>query len=259
MVRISLILATLLSVLQLQEAAAADLGPEPPPALPQSESMNFFGSGWYIRGDLGYSVWQGPSATYNGVPFDHLSVSNNAVIGAGIGYKLNNWVRGDVTADYTFSGNIQSLYTIANCCTFTDRTRVGGWAVLANGYVDLGTWYGVTPYVGGGVGYGFTQISKTVNQEFLPTGTGTLVPVTDPNTGLPVFHGFAAHTTGGFAWALEAGAAVDVAPSVKLDLNYRYLNIADARFPTDTLGVAPKLRSLGQHQFRIGLRYMFDE
>jgi opacity protein-like surface antigen len=256
MTRISSILATLLAGLGLGEAVAADLAPVP---MPQTTTMSTFGSGWYIRGDLGYSRPQGPTASYNGVPFDHLSVAGSAVLGGGVGYKINNWFRADVTADYTFAGNLQSSYTTGNCCLFTEKSSLGGWAILANGYVDLGTWSGITPYVGGGIGYAFTQASKTINQEFLPTGTGGYAAVTDPNTGLPVFNVFQAHTTGGIAWALGAGAAIDVAPSVKLDFNYRYLNIADARLPTDNFSVAPKLKSLGSHQFRIGVRYMFDE
>jgi opacity protein-like surface antigen len=74
-----------------------------------------------------------------------------------------------------------------------------------------------------------------------------------------VFNAYLTNTTGGFAWALMAGASVDVAPSLKVDIGYRYLNIADARMATDNFGVAPKLKSLGAHQIRIGVRYMFDE
>jgi opacity protein-like surface antigen len=113
--------------------------------------------------------------------------------------------------------------------------------------------------VGGGIGYAFTETSKVINEEFVQIGTGAFIPLTDPTTGLTVFNAFPAHTTGGFAWALLAGAAIDVAPSVKLDFGYRYLNVADARFAVDNLGIAPRLKSLAAHQFRVGLRYMFDE
>jgi opacity protein-like surface antigen len=260
MIRKSLVLATLLAGLHLQGAMAADLGAMPAPAeMPQGEMTNTFGSGWYIRGDLGYSRPQGPTASYNGVPFSHLSLAGSRVLGGGVGYKISNWFRADVTADYLFSGNVQGTYSIANCCLFTDKTGVGGWTVLANGYVDIGTWSGITPYVGGSIGYAFTQSSKIVNQEFVPTGGGSFAALTDPNTGSPVFNAYPAHTTGGIAWALQAGAALDVAPSVKLDFNYRYLNVADARLAADNFGVAPRLKSLGSHQFRIGIRYMFDE
>jgi opacity protein-like surface antigen len=259
MIRKSFALAALLAGLGLGQASAADLAPGP--AMPEvpGDTMNFFGSGWYIRGDLGYSRPQGPKADYNGIPFDHLSVASSAVAGGGFGYKISNWFRADLTADYLFSGSTHGIYTTPNCCVFTDRTRIGGWALLANGYVDLGTWSGITPYVGGGAGYAFTQASKTVNQQFMSTPSGALVAVTDPNSGLPVFNSFPKQTTGGFAWALEAGAAIAVAPSVKLDFNYRYLNVADARLGPDNNSVMARMKSLGAHQFRIGVRYMFDE
>jgi opacity protein-like surface antigen len=249
-----------LAGLYIGEAKAADLSPGPTvPELPQGDTMNFFGSGWYIRGDLGYSLPQGPKADYNGTAFDHLSVGGSAVAGGGVGYKINNWFRADVTADYTFSGATHGTYTITNCCLVTDRTRLGSWAVLANGYVDIGNWSGITPYIGAGVGYAFTQASQVTNQQFVTTPSGALAPLVDPNTGLPVINSFPTHNTGGFAWALTAGASVAVAPSVKLDFNYRYLNIADARLAPDNFGVMARVKSLGAHQFRIGVRYMFDE
>jgi opacity protein-like surface antigen len=259
MTRTLLLLSALLAAFRLEGAAAADLDMIPAPVIPQTENATYLGSGWYIRGDIGYSRPQGPSGSYNGAPFEHLRVTGSPVLGGGVGYKISNWFRTDVTADYLFSGNVQASYVVPNCCLAVDKTRLGGWTLLANGYVDLGTWSAITPYVGGGVGYAFTEVSKIVNEEFVQTVTGSFVPLTDPTTGLPVFNAFQAHTTGRFAWALMAGAAIDVAPSVKLDFGYRYLDISDARFATDNLGIAPRLKSLASHQFRLGLRYMFDE
>src|SRR5580700_7641062 len=138
MIRTILLLGSLLAGLYIGEAAAADLGPAPAPMMPETDSMNFFGSGWYIRGDLGYSMPQGPKATYNGRPFDRLSVADSPLLGGGIGYKITNWFRADVTADYMFSGSLHGIYTIPNCCVFSDHTRLGGWALLANGYIDIG-------------------------------------------------------------------------------------------------------------------------
>jgi opacity protein-like surface antigen len=240
-------------------AHAADLSPTPEPVNVPQDNMSLFGSGWYIRGDFGYSVWQGPSGTYNGTPFNRLSVADFPTLGAGIGYKITNWFRADFTADYQFSGSVHASYFDPAGNLFTDRTRLGGWTLLTNGYVDLGTWSGVTPYVGGGIGYAFTEVSKIINQEFIPQVGGNFVAVTDPTTGLPVFNAFPTRTTGGFAWALMAGASVNVAPSLKIDFGYRYLNVADAQLAPDNVGVAPKLKSLGSHQFRVGVRYMFDE
>ncbi|MBV9138003.1 MAG: porin family protein [Hyphomicrobiales bacterium] len=261
MIRNLLVFFLLLDASFVGRASAADLDTLAPAplAVPQAEYGNYLGTGWYIRGDIGYSRPQGPSGTYNGAPFDHLSVVSSAVLGGGVGYKFNNWLRADLTGDYTFAGNMQASYIVPNCCLATDKTGLGGWALLANGYVDLGTWSSITPYVGAGAGYAFTEVSKTVNEEFVQAGSGVFLPLTDPTTGQPILNAFPAHTTGRFAWALMAGAAIDVAPSVKVDLGYRYLNISDARFATDMLGIAPRLKSLGEHQFRLGLRYMFDE
>ena len=37
------------------------------------------------------------------------------------------------------------------------RARINVLATLFNGYLDLGTWYGVTPYVGGGIGFSYLR------------------------------------------------------------------------------------------------------
>jgi len=252
--------ATILVMSCVGTVYAADLSPVPEPVgVGQPDNMSLFGTGWYIRGDFGYSVWQGPSGSYDGTPFTHLSVADFPTLGMGVGYKITNWFRADVTADYQFSGSVHANYFDQLGNLNTDQTRLGGWAFLANGYVDLGTWSGVTPYVGGGIGYAFTEVSKILNEQFAPLGNGNFAVITDPTTGLPLFNAFPTRTTGGFAWALMAGASVTVAPSLKIDFGYRYLDIADARLASDNFGVAPKLKSLGSHQFRVGVRYMFDE
>ncbi|MBV9566707.1 MAG: hypothetical protein JO172_01080, partial [Hyphomicrobiales bacterium] len=63
-------------------AFAADLDTVPAPlVVPRTDFTTYLGTGWYIRGDIGYSRPQGPSGTYNGAPFDHLSVAGSAVLG----------------------------------------------------------------------------------------------------------------------------------------------------------------------------------
>ncbi len=90
--------------------------------------------------------------------------------------------------------------------------------VLANAYFDdLGTWYGITPFIGGGVGYAFNHVSSySTNQQFTsPTyaydytnaGCGCIpyAPVYDPN-GNAVYNTnsgskfYKDKTTGSFAW-----------------------------------------------------------
>ena len=44
---------------------------------------------------------------------------------------------------------------------------------MFNGYADLGTWSGVTPYVGAGVGFAYNKLSGFTDTRLLPiTATG---------------------------------------------------------------------------------------
>ena len=145
--------ATLLS----QAAFAADMAIAPPPYAPPV--VEDFG-GWYLRGDIGFSN-QRVDRLNNGLDANLTSSvqTNNfntaGIFGLGVGYKVNNWFRADVTGEYRGNSQFHG----------TDRiTYVGGvgidtyhgtkneWVVLANAYVDLGTWWCITPFIGAGVG-----------------------------------------------------------------------------------------------------------
>ena len=43
---------------------------------------------------------------------------------------------------------------------------------MANVYADLGTWSGITPYVGAGIGYGMTNITGLTDQGTALGGPG---------------------------------------------------------------------------------------
>ena len=38
------------------------------------------------------------------------------------------------------------------------RGNIASYVTMFNGYADLGTWYGVTPYVGAGVGFAYNKL-----------------------------------------------------------------------------------------------------
>ena len=84
---------------------------------------------------------------------------------------------------------------------------------LINGYVDLGTWRGITPFVGAGIGASYNTIAgfRDVN-----TGTGGVAFAGD-------------NSKWDFAWALQAGLAYEVTPGLSLELGYRYLHLGDAQ------------------------------
>src|SRR5262249_16891025 len=93
-------------------AFAADL-PQPveeaPPPVVEPQPVDV--GGWYIRGDLDYhkSNMSGIDyITYGGAgiggtkSFDSAELKGGFSLGGGVGYKINNYLRTDVTADYWF-------------------------------------------------------------------------------------------------------------------------------------------------------------
>jgi opacity protein-like surface antigen len=261
MIRKILVLGTLLAASLGQAARAADLDVPPPVNVPQDDMSSLFGSGWYIRGDIGYSVPQGPSGSFDNVPLTQVSWANSATAGIGVGYKITNWFRADVTGDYLFQRDVHYFGTDprSNNGLFRNSTELGGYTVLANGYFDIGTWSGVTPYVGAGAGYAFWRNGNIKNVPIAQTPGVGFMPYFDPTTGSPIVRYRIGGSRGSFAWALMAGASVDLGLGLKFDLGYRYLNIADGDLVANGATVATKLKSLGVNQFRIGLRYAFDQ
>jgi len=153
-------------------AIAADIpAPEPVP-----EPYVGVG-GWYLRGDIGWSFldWDGPD-------------NDNAITGGGgIGYTWNQWFRSDVRADFTGSYNVGRYRNESNNHDLSTIT------VLGNAYLDLPLTTLFKPYIGAGIGYGWTND--------LPGRRGD---------------------DDGLAWAAYAGAAFDVSPNFAIDIGYRY-------------------------------------
>lgn len=90
---------------------------------------------------------------------------------------------------------------------------------LANAYIDLGTFRGITPYVGGGIGFASITTMGFKDQNV-------------PNNS--TFYADRDKTTTNFAWALYAGMSYDVTPAVTLDFGYRYTDLGSVKTGTAT-------------------------
>ncbi|MGI9514823.1 MAG: porin family protein [Anderseniella sp.] len=104
--------------------------------VPQVQVDDNYVSGWYVRGDAGFS-WLDISGLDNG---------GAAVVGGGVGYQINEYFRTDVRADYAFDHDAGVF-------------DVRATTILWNGYIDVPLSMGFTPYVGLGAGYGFVDYS----------------------------------------------------------------------------------------------------
>lgn len=244
----------------------------PPPAM---EGPVEWGSGWYLRGDIGAT--QVFPANLNGAKLSP-DFPNNWTIGLGGGYKFNNWFRTDITLDYNHLYNMNGWGEALPCMTGTTggpgvgvpiaifegcrpmvNNRAESISLLANAYVDLGTWYGLTPYVGAGVGVNFLD-----QRAQMVWYTGGMAPYPGPTWSDPVTGAFVAlpwnrsfdYRTTQLAYAFMGGVAYDIDYNWKVDLGYRFLNLGRIEGADRFNNVYT--RDLISHQIRLGFRYMID-
>jgi opacity protein-like surface antigen len=215
-------------------ARAADMPAPPPPPPPLIEAIP---SGWYLRGDLGFA-WGGiadaESAPTYANPSDN-ALGTGFVGGVGAGYK-GQWLRTDLTLDYTSP----MKYTGTIVSSDDTSAKIEAVTALINGYIDLGTWYGFTPYIGAGIG-----ASRLNVYDFT-------------STAAPPFTGGLSRSQWNFSWALTGGVGYVIAPNLTLDVNYRYVNFGDVTTASDAFG-AMSLRNLSANEIRVGIRWSFDD
>jgi opacity protein-like surface antigen len=206
--------------------------------LPLPEAPLVINSGWYVRGDLGYG-WGRLSGAQAAVGFppdpSNNTLGNGMTGGLGVGIK-RDWIRTDLTADYLSDMKYQGTVVAPNDVT----AKMSAWSVLLNGYLDLGSWYRVSPYIGAGVGAARVRVS-----DFQSTAT-------------PPFTAGASNSQWNFAWAAMAGVGYTISPNVVADVGYRYLNLGDTKSATDPSGYMT-FKNIASHQVRVGLRWSFDD
>ncbi len=154
MSRLKVFAAICVLTAQVTAALAADMPKGypretlPPLDMPKFRSHDA-NSGWYLRGDLGYYWGRIGSAQSDALfPNPVTNSLGNGMTGAlGVGIK-REWIRTDLTADY----HSEMKYTGAIAAPGDVTAKVSAMSVLLNGYLDLGSWYRVSPYLGVGIG-----------------------------------------------------------------------------------------------------------
>jgi len=193
------------------------------------------GYGWYVRGDLGYAlgrIGSAQSATGFPNPTDS-SFGNGFLAGLGAGIKTK-WLRTDITYDYTTAMKYQGTIVTPGDVS----AKITAMSALLNGYIDLGTWYRMTPYIGAGAG-----VAMLYTSDFASTVT-------------PPFTGGLSTAQSNFAWAGMAGVGFSISPNLMVDLSYRYINLGDTKSGADASGQMT-FKNLAAHQVRVGLRWSF--
>ncbi len=221
---------------QATVATAADMPDTLPPPIWHAPLLIDLNTGWYLRADLGYA-WgrldgaESPPAFPNAAQSE---LGNSFFGGVGIGIK-SQWLRTDLTIDYLapldYTGGIFGPGDVL--------AKVSALGVLFNGYLDLGTWYQVTPYIGAGAGAAYMNVSD-YSSSIGPLATSD------------------AHHQWNFAWAAMAGLAYPMSHNLMLDVGYRYINFGDVSTEFGALGDMT-LKNVAAQEVRVGLRWSFHD
>jgi opacity protein-like surface antigen len=312
--KVLLSLASAAAIVAAPALAADLLGTSPLLTMPGSQAPTFeVGTNWYVRGDLGISFDRAPSISFStiappalggvGAP---LTIGNGAnwtttnfTGGAGFGYRWNDWLRFDATWDYRTGpgGSRQAtvvcpygltgvsspvgvpvgfLYDTTNTCNAAASLHQYDNAFLGNAYVDLGTYYGFTPYIGGGLGMNMNTLSGNVGYNetanglpyaanltpigafppvWVNTQGQTLAPQPNIAFGPQFWNRSIRTTTWSMAWALAAGVGYKITPNMTLDIGYRYLNSGTVNMLLNPQTGATIRQTNASQQIRVGVLY----
>jgi opacity protein-like surface antigen len=253
-------------------AFAADFPPALPPVQPVVQAPASE-SGWYLRGDVGVSVQRFQA-------FDHFQTNPNfvwpaswqivqketddsAFVDFGVGYAVNSWLRFDVTGEHRTAAKFKVVGSYHEFCpggaTCFDQYDGSHSAevFLLNAYLDLGTWWCLTPFVGVGVGGAWNTVTTVSDLGIV-------------NIFAPGF-GFSQQDASNWnlAWSAQAGLAYSVSSNLKLEMAVRYLNLGSARTPVVNCSSSGcqgsggpaayyTLTNFDSLDFKLGMRWLFQ-
>lgn len=142
------------------------------PVVPDVPANDYQAMGFYLRGDIGWSFldWSGDDD------------DDALVFGAGVGYRFHDNMRADLRVDWAGEYDVGA------------DAELSVASVLGNLYFDLANDTSFTPYVGAGLGYGWTMASPGDDKD-------------------------------GVAYALMAGVAVDLTDNIVIDAGYRFRDV----------------------------------
>ena len=220
--------------------------------------------GWYIRGYIGMS-----NQDYDGLELDLFDIpvahgwldeggfASAPIVGGGVGYQFNDYLRGDITVEWRGKSDFYALdwlqVTAAPDITTDEYTgKKSELVFMANGYYDIGDFYGITPYVGAGIGASYNTISHFRDINIITGGGG----YADDNSEWNL------------AWALHAGLGFQATERMTLDFGYSFISLGDAEtgtirnddgvsFPT-VENESIKFNDIYSHDFKLGVRYSLN-
>ena len=285
----SAFLALSASLVTLTAPDAADLPPiyETPlfERAPELQPVEI-GTGWYLRGDVGYAFSSDENHSINrrylvgegySVGTVDESIEGKLSVGAGIGYRINDWLRADATAEWLGSADVESskgtpcdvTLRIADAnapsgyvyvpredtCSEKSVLDTDVYNYMVNAYADLGTVVGFTPYIGAGLGV--ANVQSTVKADRLCNERQNFDIACPRSADLSEFG--VSHTqkledhddsTWQLSYSLMAGVGYQATKNLTVDVGYRYLAVPEYTAFGKTFDDGFDI-----HQIRAGVRY----
>ena len=248
-----------------------------------------FGTGWYLRGDVGGGILE---ATAEANFLDgEAELGTPVSFSAGAGYTFAEGLRAEVsfnqfnnlafstreatgcgTEDHDgdsspvdvpdgFGGLLATApIPVTGECFLSANGRLSASSLMANAYADLGTYWGIRPYLGAGVGAAYLTWTDA-NISNMCLGSDSIDCGAGGGLGSNSLNVDNYETQSSWALAANAmlGVSYELSRGLNLDLGYRYTYIgeSDVARAADNPGeyIDVKVGNLSIHEVRLGLRY----
>ncbi len=238
----------------------------------EGETLVEFGTGWYLRGDIGGGITEVTAET--NLVDGELDLGTPVSFSVGAGYDAGDGFRYEFglsqITNLSFAGRNSigcgeediglGPQPVTGDCFFSVNGDLTTSSVTASAFKDFQNIGAFTPYVG--VGAGFSYLSST-DMTWFNVCRG------ESATDCGVAGGIGSNTlasgqyTENSTFALTAnamvGASYDLSDNMKLDLGYKYTYIGSATIAKATDNAYNRedvdLDSLDTHEIRVGLRY----
>jgi opacity protein-like surface antigen len=268
MVRVTCFIAAAAATVFATMASAADMPMPPPPQIPMQPIPMIveqpFGA-WYLRGDIGVGVLTYQSFNFTQTNSNFVwpaswtivqqSIQDTTIFGFGVGYEFNSWLRFDVTGEYRTKAAFRTTGSYTNFCAgggtcFDINTgNYSASVFMANVYLDLGTWWCLTPFIGAGIGGAYNTISGVQDAGVNSDGTAG--------------YSYGDNSSLSLAWNVQAGVTYNVNNNLKIDLSWRYLNlgspvtaVVQCQNTPSCPGAYYSLHDMTSQDFRVGFRWL---
>ena len=235
-----------------------------------------FGSGWYLRGDIGIGISGDTDVSFNRAARAgdaNADADTDYSASVGFGYIFNDFVRSDVTFDIfsggSWSGSASGCgldgggLPFTGSCSSSDSGQFEAHAANINAYFNLGRWGSFSPYLGAGVGLAHIELTNTVSVASCVVDPGEACDLGAHSGAGPAAETFTAGAESfensdsvNLAYSLMAGVDYRIDKNWSADINYRYTNItADEVISSGTTADTLSFDGVEIHEVRAGLRY----